>query len=103
MKGGKRIDPPLSIRQGSPNSAASAVAAQGIMKPNAVIHNNSFNKVNIGPTGATSMPENVQSQLQNDMRTLLNDPDDSIQPSQQKSPSPVSVQDQHKIQSRNDQ
>ena len=54
MKGGKRVEPPLTIRQGSPPSS--------VMKPNAAIHSNRFDRVNIGPMGAVStMPENVQN------------------------------------------
>lgn len=47
------------------------------MKPNAAINNSNFNRVDIGPSGASSMPQNVSSQLQNDMKTLLYVPDDA--------------------------
>ena len=79
LKGGIRVEPTLKIRQGSPNAAAPQ-GSIGIMKPNAAIHNSNFDRVNIGPAGPSSMPENVSNQLQNDMRTLLNEPGNSIDP-----------------------
>lgn len=49
---GKRIERPLSIRAAIPSPTMAKFEA-----------NNNFNTVAIGPTGANSMPENVQRQL----------------------------------------